>query len=977
MPLKAVEGVLCHDAQGDAQQRHKRGVYGQMNYRFLCSAQDPAACVIRTCMLILCNPPGLLSTRAGFLVFLDYWQGHPTTPSSTATSILHQSLSSQQHIHLQRLHLPFISRPTESFFRTAVSVCSVLIFVTFTHLSRYSSCYQHLHYTDALHRARQRASQPAASQSLISRPNTLPSTISSPSIPSDLGEAFPLPSQLGGPPVKFELADESPSHTSAPAAATLPDPSLANESSDSPNPNPNPNPRSTVYNTRLRERTSTQTSSNIPSSEVTPGAPLEPERETVGGSDTRRTRRRRRREETPELVETASSEERQLGLGQGRAGLVAGQQCPNPRQPIKEDGPPSPKRRRLASNNMRPDGGASTSNANGFSPMSNGSAQSPLRKSTASGSLNGKSPHSSPNGQSQANGSVKSFTASQSYFGHDREEVTRILIQSLNDMGYNAAATSLSRESGYDLESPAVAAFRSSVLDGQWSEAERILLGSFYPDGGGGRKDGGMQGAEDTHPSQREGLVLAETADKNEMLFCLRQQKFLELLEQRDLGSALMVLRQELTPLNHDIGQLHALSSLLMCPPDQLQTQAGWSGSIRESREKLLSELSKSISPAVMIPEHRLAALLDHVKQDQINHCLYHNTATPPSLYSDHLCDPSSFPLHNSLELSEHRDEVWYLEFSHDGTKLATTSRDCKVFVYDVSTFKTLHSLEDHKEPVAYATWSPDDSKLITCSQDNKAKLWDVQSGRCLLTINHHHEPVTSAAWAPDGESFVTGSLDSQSQLCHWGIRGQALYTWPGNYRVRDCAISPDGQRLIAISTEKKIYVYNFVTRDEVYSISLKLDLTCINISHDSRYMLVNMSDSEVQLLDIETADVVRQFAGQKQGNFIIRSTFGGAAENFVVSGSEDSRIYIWHKENSQLVECLDGHVQGCVNAVAWNPRDPGMFASAGDDRKVRIWTKNARPRSRASSKSRMSSKAVVRSGSLRPLPLSRPHSTR
>ena len=111
-----------------------------------------------------------------------------------------------------------------------------------------------------------------------------------------------------------------------------------------------------------------------------------------------------------------------------------------------------------------------------------------------------------------------------------------------------------------------------------------------------------------------------------------------------------------------------------------------------------------SISPAVMIPDHRLAVLLDHVKQNQINQCLYHNTATAPSLYSDHLCDRSQFPLRTSFELSQHTDEVWYLEFSHDGTKLATTSRDCSVIIYDASTFNILHKLTDHTDPVAYAT---------------------------------------------------------------------------------------------------------------------------------------------------------------------------------------------------------------------------------------------------------------------------------
>ena len=128
-----------------------------------------------------------------------------------------------------------------------------------------------------------------------------------------------------------------------------------------------------------------------------------------------------------------------------------------------------------------------------------------------------------------------------------------------------------------------------------------------------------------------------------------------------------------------------------------------------------------------MIPQHRLAVLLDQVKQSQISRCLYHNPARAPSLFSDHICDRSQFPLQTVVELNQSTGEVYSLEFSHDGKKLAAAGSDAAVIIYDTSTFQVRHALRNHTAAIVHVTWSPDDSRLITCSQDHTAKVWDVE----------------------------------------------------------------------------------------------------------------------------------------------------------------------------------------------------------------------------------------------------------
>jgi WD40 repeat protein len=139
---------------------------------------------------------------------------------------------------------------------------------------------------------------------------------------------------------------------------------------------------------------------------------------------------------------------------------------------------------------------------------------------------------------------------------------------------------------------------------------------------------------------------------------------------------------------------------------------------------------TESISPSIMIPEHRLTVLLDEVKDSWITNCLYHNTTTSPSLYLDHNCERNDFPTKPVHDLKHHKDEVWFVQYSNDGTKLASTSKDTTIIIYDTSSYRVLHQLHEHQDSgITHLAWSPDDTKIVTCCSqpENSARIWDVK----------------------------------------------------------------------------------------------------------------------------------------------------------------------------------------------------------------------------------------------------------
>ncbi len=86
-----------------------------------------------------------------------------------------------------------------------------------------------------------------------------------------------------------------------------------------------------------------------------------------------------------------------------------------------------------------------------------------------------------------------------------------------------------------------------------------------------------------------------------------------------------------------------------------------------------------------MIPQRRLGQLLDQAQAHQRAGCLFHSAAAPVSLLADCRCDPSSFPSVTTHVLSDHKDEVWRLAFSHNGEWLCTAGKDMSTIIYKVN----------------------------------------------------------------------------------------------------------------------------------------------------------------------------------------------------------------------------------------------------------------------------------------------------
>lgn len=163
--------------------------------------------------------------------------------------------------------------------------------------------------------------------------------------------------------------------------------------------------------------------------------------------------------------------------------------------------------------------------------------------------------------------------------------------------------------------------------------------------------------------------------------------------------------------------------------------------------------------------------------------------------------------------LNEHCDEVWFCQFSPDGKKLATGSKDTNVFIWDVHpdtcTLTLRKTLENHSYGAAYLAWSPDNTHLIACGPEESPEvwLWNVETEKLLKVSQGPEDVLTCCAWNKDGTKFVVGGIRGHFYQCD--LDGNVNDSWEG-VRVNCLWCRSDGKSVLAADTHHRIRSYNF-----------------------------------------------------------------------------------------------------------------------------------------------------------------------
>ncbi|KAG5547601.1 hypothetical protein RHGRI_013335 [Rhododendron griersonianum] len=312
-------------------------------------------------------------------------------------------------------------------------------------------------------------------------------------------------------------------------------------------------------------------------------------------------------------------------------------------------------------------------------------------------------------------------------------------------------------------------------------------------------------------------------------------------------------------------------------------------------------------------------------------------------------------------KLEKHRGCVNTVSFNAEGDILVSGSDDRRVILWDWESGRVTLSFDSgHNNNVFQAKIMPytEDRSIVTCAADGQ---FDLRTGAstqlftCQSLRDRGYVPIVNLnAIAVDPRNpnlFAVAGSDEYTQL--YDIRkykwdGSTDFGQPTDYFCPPHLIGDEevGITGLAFSDQSELLVsYNY---EFIYLFARDMGLgpnpapaSPVSIGGDAGAMQPDHHSSGSPLnMDAEVKFGPQVYRGHKNCDTVKGVNFFGPKCEYVVSGSDCGRIFIWKKKGGELIRVMHGD-KDVVNCIESHPHT-SVLASSGIEKDIKIWTPKA-----------------------------------
>lgn len=289
------------------------------------------------------------------------------------------------------------------------------------------------------------------------------------------------------------------------------------------------------------------------------------------------------------------------------------------------------------------------------------------------------------------------------------------------------------------------------------------------------------------------------------------------------------------------------------------------------------------------------------------------------------------------------------LAFSPDGNKFASSSnRDVKI--WDIETGNVICSLIGHTDRISSIAFSTDATKIATSSADKTIRLWDLSGNEIGRIQTNYIYGGSKILFASNNDKLITAGVSKSVSIDIWDIKTKMLektlkglvssfmiepinsniYLSDDNSNLKNISMS-DGKvnsycpkihtgvfiqdKYLRSEKNDSIFIYDIFSNEIISSYKFRDGITC-RFSND--YLkTVTFKNSEFVIYETISGKEI----GRYESNFdvIYNLIPSPGLEYIAVSSSKDNKFEIWDIRKRKLIRSYEGNHRFLVSYLAFS----------------------------------------------------------